>query len=761
MLCLHANTLFGAAGHINGTVKDNSGSPVEFATVALLTPNDSILITGTVTDAEGHFSLDRPERHAIMRISALGFTDKYFSSPTDSIGDIILAINAVKLGEVTVNHSPAMTRLKNDGIQVAVAGTYLSHEGTAGDLLSKMPFVIKSGSELEVLGKGTPVIYINGRQLRDKSELDQLASSQIKSVDIVTNPGARYASTVNSVIRITTITPAGEDFSFSDRTTIGYKHYAYLFEQANFNYRKNGFDVFGMVNYENYRERPRFVNSTTQFFKSATITQNSEGKEYVKYPVYQGKVGLNYVRGTHNSGFYYDFSYRPSVSAGISSASRWQNYVFSENLDNTSDVNRYNRQHLLSAYYSGNIGNWQLSANFDAIWQINDRRSAETETSSINSPRNFITNNNINNRLLAGNAIASFRVWKGELRFGTEVSDILRNDSYKGNTDYIVDSDSRIAETTTALFAETQQNFSAVSLSAGVRWEYTDSKYCQSGILQKDQSRTYHNIAPSASLSFPMGRVKANISYTRKITRPAFEQLSSAIKYIDRYSYQSGNPNLRPIYRDYLSASARWKEVILEFEYCSTSNYFMWQTQQYAGNDEVTLLKMENMPRFDSYGAYINYNPTFFRCWHPSFMAGIEAQDFKLTHQNHVLSLDKPLGIFRFNNAIQLPWNIWLNVDFSARTSGNGDNLYIKSSWTCNVGLYKSFANDNWSVKLQLNDVFDTSRQKFTSYDAISRIAIAKINDTRDLSLTLRYNFNSARSRYKGRGASNPDKNRL
>lgn len=112
MLCLHANTLFGAAGHINGTVKDNSGSPVEFATVALLTPNDSTLITGTVTDAEGHFSLDRPERHAIMRISALGFTDKYLSSPPDSIGNIILASNAVKLGEVTVNHSPAMTRLK-------------------------------------------------------------------------------------------------------------------------------------------------------------------------------------------------------------------------------------------------------------------------------------------------------------------------------------------------------------------------------------------------------------------------------------------------------------------------------------------------------------------------------------------------------------------------------------------------------------------------------------------------------------------------
>ena len=142
-------------------------------------------------------------------------------------------------------------------------------------------------------------------------------------------------------------------------------------------------------------------------------------------------------------------------------------------------------------------------------------------------------------------------------------------------------------------------------------------------------------------------------------------------------------------------------------------------------------------------------------------MAGFIAQDFKLMHNGVEMKLNKPLGIFRFNNAIHLPWDMWLNVDFSAQTSGNGDNVYLKSRWNCDFGLYKSFAEDTWSVKLQLNDVFSTYRQEMIIYDALSKGCVNKIYDTRDLSLTVRYNFNVARSRYKGRGAANTEKDRF
>lgn len=677
------------------------------------------------------------------------------------IADVDKDTLSFNLDEIVVKAFPRKVKLKNDGFEIKVSGTYLANTGTALDVLGKMPFVSKTGSQLEVIGKGTPIVYINGRQVRDQSELDQLSSADIKSVDVVTSPGARYDSSVNAVIRITTIAPVGEGFSFNDRTTIGYKHYAYLFEQANFNFRKNGFDLFGMLNYENYRERPRYENNTIQYLQSGTVSQRSNGKDFTKYPVYEGKVGLNYNWSNQYAGFYYDFAYRPATGNSSSFTSRLLNSVLEDELKYNGTHHRHNRQHLLSAYYTGTLGKWQLSANFDALWQINNRTTNETEMSAFYSERIFSTDNAVDNRLLAGNITASVPVWKGELRFGTEISDIYRKDLYLADVDFITDNDTKIKETTSALFAEMSQTFGKLSVSAGLRWEYTDSRYFLWGEKKDDQSRRYHNLAPSASISFPIGNVSTNLSYMRKTSRPAFEQLSSAVRYLDRYSYESGNPNLKPIYRDYVSLSGSWRDIVVELTYYSTKNYFMWQTTPYPGKPDMTLLKMENMPRYNTFEAFANYSPCFFAIWKPTFMAGIIAQDFKLIHNGTDMKLSRPLGIFRFNNAIHLPWDLWLNVDFSAQTSGNGDKVYLKSRWKCDLGLYKSFANDTWSVKLQLNDVFNTYRQQMTQYDALSIVSVNKIYDTRDLSLTIRYNFNAARSRYKGRGAANAEKDRF
>lgn len=758
-LCLWFNTLF--ATIYKGRVTDEAGNPLEFANVALVSLVDSTLIDGAVTDEAGIFAVNGNGVPSFLRVSAMGFEERRICNPGVNVGDIVLTAASYMLGEVVVKGDRPVARLKGDGVQVTVAGTYLADTGTALEVVGKMPFVIRSGKDVEVLGKGVPLVFINGRQVRDLSELERLASSQIKSVDVVTSPGARYASTVNAVIRITTVAPVGEGFSFNDRTVAGYKHYAYLFEQVDFNWRKSGLDIFGTLNYENYRERPGVCNSATQYLKSGVVEQTSSGRDFAVYPVYRGKAGLNYSRGVHNLGFFYDFSFRPSTISGGTSADRYVDGRYSESLENFSDLRRHDRQHLLSWYYSGEAGKWRLSVNFDALWQINDRHNVGHELSSVNERRDFATVNDVTNRQLAGNVAASFPMWRGVLRFGAEASDIRRTDWYAGNADFIAASDVKIRETTLAAFAETEQSFGVVSASVGLRWEYTDSRYWQSGQLSSDQSREYHNLAPSASLSFPAGNVSTRLSYMRRTSRPAFGQLSSAVRYIDRYTYESGNPNLRPVYRDYVSASASWKDLVVELEYCSTMNYFLWQTSEYEGGKDATLLTMVNMPRFGSYGAYVSYSPTFFGCWHPSFMAGVNAQDFKMTHAGELVRLDRPLGIFRFDNAVRLPWDIWLNVDISARTAGNGDNYYMEPYWQCDLGLYKSFAGDTWSVKLQLNDVFDSWRQEMTLYDAMSRISSRKIYDTRDLSLTLRYNFNSARSRYRGSGAGNPDKGRL
>ena len=760
LLCLCFNSFIHGSSY-KGFVKDDSGNALEFVNVTLHSLNDSIFINGTVTDKAGYFELGKQNKPVFLKLSSIGFEDRIIENPDTCLMDIELTTATYLLGEVVVNGSRPVAKINGEGWQVPISGTYLSNIGTALDLMGKLPFVIKTGNEVEVIGKGTPEFYINGRKVRDFSEIQQLSSNQIKSVDVITTPGARYDATVNAIIRIITVTPVGEGFSFTDRTTVGYKHYAYIFEQANINYRKSGFDFFGNLIYENDRERPSYKNQTYQYLKSGTVFQNSKGQEFSRYPVYEIKAGMNYNIRKNYFGFYYDFSYKPSLTESSSQTTRFIDEIFSQDLEDSSYIRKHYRQHLLSAYYSGDLGRWQLSANIDAIFQNNDKNSSNKETSSLYPLRDFLTVNDISNRLLSGNFIASLSLWKGSFSFGTEVTDIFRQDKYYGDAEYITDSDNKIKETKAALFAETRQSFGALNIGAGLRLEYTDSRFYNFGKLQPEESRKYIQLSPSASISYPIGKISTRISYTRKTSRPGFEQLSSAVKYVDRYMYESGNPNLKPVYRDYLSLSGQWKNLILELEFISTKNYFMWQTFPYNESEDILLTSLQNMPRFNSYGAFINYSPTFFDIWHPNIMVGIETQDFTIIHNEIPLSLNKPLGIFRFNNAIHLPWDMWCNLDFSARTTGNSENLYVKSQWGCNLSFFKSFANDKFTIKLQLNDVFNTMKTGFILYDAISLTRMEKIYDTRDLQIVFTYNYNSARSRYKGKGSGNDDKDRL
>ena len=220
LLCLCCDTLLAANPTFEGVVKDDLGNPLGFANVTLMSLNDSTVIAGAVTDVTGKFVIAGDCTSVLLKITAMGYEDKTINSPDANVGDVVLVPTSYMLGELVVKGSRPITKLKADGLQVNVSGSYLANTGTALDVLGKMPFVIKSGSEIEILGKGTPLIYIDGRQVRDVSELNQLASSQMKSVEIVTNPGARYASTVNSVIRITTVASVGEGLSFNDRTTV-------------------------------------------------------------------------------------------------------------------------------------------------------------------------------------------------------------------------------------------------------------------------------------------------------------------------------------------------------------------------------------------------------------------------------------------------------------------------------------------------------------------------------------------------------------
>lgn len=210
---------------IRGKIVGENEVPLEFVNVVLY--RDSTYVTGTVTDASGDFSISIDRNGTLsVKISFAGYESYSVDVPsTGNMGIIKLSPLTVELGEVVVRATRPSTTMKGNALVTEVEGSQLAIAGTANDVLARVPMVVDNGGKLEVFGKGTPAIYINGRKVNDVQELSQLNSQDIKNVSVITNPGATYSAEVKSVIKIRTKPPKGDGFSGTLRSDNGFQHY--------------------------------------------------------------------------------------------------------------------------------------------------------------------------------------------------------------------------------------------------------------------------------------------------------------------------------------------------------------------------------------------------------------------------------------------------------------------------------------------------------------------------------------------------------
>ena len=197
-----AVALTAAADTFTGRVVDETNAPAPFVNVVLLNAGDSAFVSGTTTDTDGRFTLTGNATRPIVKITYLGYKTHVMDAINADLGTITLEPEATLLGEVVVKGQRPAFKLTTEGLKTQVENTLLSKVGTAKAVLENLPGVQRKKDGLEVFGKGTPLIYINGRKLQNQTELDQISSEDIQSVELITNPGAKYDATVESVILI-------------------------------------------------------------------------------------------------------------------------------------------------------------------------------------------------------------------------------------------------------------------------------------------------------------------------------------------------------------------------------------------------------------------------------------------------------------------------------------------------------------------------------------------------------------------------------
>ena len=302
MMCLVA--IASNAQGINGRVIDEQAQPMPFANVVLVCKADSAFIAGVVTKDDGTFSISTDKQDGLLKVSCIGYMTRYIDARTGianplELGDIRMQPDTQMLGEVTVKGHVPQFQMGSEGFVTNVTNTPLSQIGTADDVLRHVPGIIAKDGVYEVFGKGSPIIYINGRKMRNKKELEQLKSTDIKSIELITNPVAKYDATVGAIVKIETIRRAGDGFSIDTWGRWRQGRKAQESASLDMNYRHNGLDIFTSL----WVSKGKYLQQSaiTQEIQSDTLwQQKNEMQTDIVNHDYSIEGGFNYMLNEHH-----------------------------------------------------------------------------------------------------------------------------------------------------------------------------------------------------------------------------------------------------------------------------------------------------------------------------------------------------------------------------------------------------------------------------------------------------------------------------
>ena len=765
-LCFSAITPM-MAQDIKGKIVDEKGEPLAFANVVLLNRQDSAFVKGVVSGEDGHFAIDSACNNGIIKVTSVGYKTAWKDCTGENAGVIKMVANSKVLGEVVVKSSLPKTILKNGGMTTTVAGSVLEKAGTMEHLLDRIPNVSAQNGNINVFGRGEPIIYINGRQMRDRSELDRLSSDNIKSVEVIANPGARYAASTKAVIRITTKKIRGDGFGFDATTEGSYdeKKNAGGYARLNLYYRRNGLEL-GAYAYGSKQSSPDEKDLQQMTYLDKTWNQQDKTRWKNKTATFSSRLNVSYQFDDNNSlGANISFLRNPKLKTdGKTECSVLRNEVLTET--NTSIRSEFGQNSNWSSniYYVGKIGKLGIDFNTDWFWSKgNNKNNIDEHYQEVNSEiQNQLVSSTTSkyNRLIASKIVLSYPLLGGDLSVGGEYSFTNRNTNYAiiPNTlaDNVID---RIKEGMASAFVTYNRDFGKLNMEAGLRYENVDFKYYDDGKYMAEQSKTYGEWFPSLSLSMPIGNVQMQLSYAADINRPNYWVLRSGVQYSNHYTYETGNPFLVSEISRNTSYDLAYKWLTFNLTYEHVSDPIYQTVEMYKDNTTIGLMRMINGKSYNNVTSTLNLQPTF-GIWHPMLSAMVEKQWFELETRDGRY-LNKPVAMFRFNNTFDTKWAMF-SVMMTYITKGYEENHYIyKPMFNTDLSIYKGFMKDCLTLQLYVSDVFGTNDSHIIGKYGKLKETIFDEFSTSKISLTVRYKFNTTRSKYKGTGAGDSQKNRM
>ena len=763
---------------IKGKVTDAVGD-IGFADI-VIRDNSNTIITGTSSDDNGNFEIKVAKGTYKIVVSFLGYTDWEKQIEVDKnldLGIIKLEEDSQSLEEVVVQSKRRVIQQKVDRLVFDVEKSVVSEVGNGADILKLAPRVQVQNGAIEILGKGASRVLINGRLSPMEGEelvsfLESLNGNDIKSIEIITNPPAKYEAAGGGLINI--ILKKAKLNSWHNTSSLVYNQNKFSFAtlRNNFSYNKNKFSLVSSLsatkgNLNNIEDlKINYPNSFWDIDIEYKDRRDSySGRLQMDYKISSNlNIGAQYLGNLNNPG---GFS---SVVSNV--------FDLSENLDrvikNTGENTVNTRNHNVNFYAETKLDTLGRSISFNAdyfTYKSDNDRDFITEAFDNSGNSMGITSGGLNMtdqkiENFSSKIDVNYPIDKVQLSFGAKTSNTKINSGVQFfNTlsgspvlDTTNSNDFMYEENNIAGYVSSNFNISEkTKVQLGVRVENTNTLGVS---VQTNESNrnNFTQVFPTAYISYKKNDNNTfNFSYGRRIERPRFSDLNPFKIFINDNSFSEGNPFLNPSFMDSFEFTHSYKRKLNSsvFLNVTTNGFGVIFTSDPV--EETQIVTRDNYITQYNYGISENYSTSPFSWWESQNSFNVIGYYSKFEKnigaapRNGLQLRVATNNTFSVGEKSKLIVNSWYSSPF------NGGLYSLGGMYNFSIGYQQSFKN-NFKLSVFANDVFNTSavNNLESVVDGVRQV-YGQNYSTRNLVLSLSYSFGNNKIKVNERNFGNDE----
>lgn len=735
------------AQKITGLVKDHKES-LPAATVLLYKASDSVLVTTGITDNSGKYLLTAPPGSYYVTAASIGYHKvksavfKLSSGSDMSLPAITLEESSSQLKEVSITHTKPILERKADRLIFNIEAAPSAAGLNGLEALRKAPGVtVDNNNNISLAGKENVLVMIDGKQTYMSNTevanlLKTMQSSDMETIEILSNPGSKYeANTTGGIINIKT--KKGKAVGFNGTVVAGAGFNSRLTENAsvNMNYRKQAYNIFGSYSYSNGKYVEHLYLDRVLGGATNPVYYQQRNRDSSNYNHHNFKIGTDFfLSKNHTIGFLVKGNLNKSSSVSTGRTAIGTSFQDVDSVLKAKGFDRENRHNFTyNINYKGILDTSGQEITIDADYYKVGGNERNIYTNFFYTPEDIFSSNGQLYRAFSPPDIAVKSLKadyslpfnkKMKMEAGFKISSVRTDNDFKVENGFgdrwVPDASQsnqfKYQEDIQAIYANLNATAGKISVQAGLRAERTRSlgNSVTAALLTE---RNYFNLFPSLTVSQHFNENNLlNLSLSRKLNRPGYGKLNPFIFYLDQYTYNVGNPYLKPEYSNNAELSYMLRQKYnISAAYTHTSDVI---TQVLLPDEEkqATYQTNINLATENIFSVTLNFPVMLTRWWNMNnnIVAYHKALQSPEVSGNSVRTSGSTANLYSQQNlTFNKKWSGDVSVMYS--TPQIEGLMKIQSLFSTDLGMQYNFRDNLGSLKLGVSDIFHSSTIKLSS----------------------------------------------